>query len=292
MSTFGILLILVGTLVSLLAAWGLIDFPSALSRMHASTKSASLGLALISLGAGFAAESWGLVGIGVLVTVFLFVTSPTSAHLLGRATYAAGQTGDLVHDDLAGVTPTLLDLEAPERRIFSIRRWAMIVVVWMLLWRDVSAGTFVGGALVGLLLESVRRRSERAVRPRPLGLIRFMIHYVGMVFVSNARVAWEVVTPNNDQIREAIVACPLQSESVPVSLLVANAMTYTPGTLTIELADNPRLLYVHVLHFTSAEEVRAQVARLEELVLAAIPERADPRGSVPGKPSPGSQGRG
>jgi multicomponent Na+:H+ antiporter subunit E len=91
--------------------------------------------------------------------------------------------------------------------------------------------------------------------------------------LSNVRVAWEVVTPSNDQIREAIVAVPMRTNSVPVALLVANAISYTPGSLTIELTDDPLILYVHVLHFETAAEVREEVARLEDLVAAALGER-------------------
>jgi monovalent cation/proton antiporter MnhG/PhaG subunit len=271
----GIIVMSVGTLVSVLAAWGIIDFPSPIARMHASSKSASLGLALISIGAGFASDSWGLVGVGAIVALFLFVTAPISGHMLGRATYAAGQRGVLVHDDLAGGQPTPLVLEPPTGRSFSARRVVGVVIVWMLLWRDASVGTLVGGSLVALAIEAARSRSDRPVRIDPIGMVRFIVRYIGLVFASNARVAWEVVTPSNELIREAIVACPLKSNSVPVALIVANAVTFTPGTLSLELADDPRTLYVHVLHFTNAQTVRDSVSDLEDLVLRALPQRAE-----------------
>ena len=271
MTGIGIVLITLGTIISVLAAWGIVDFPSALARMHASSKSASLGLALISIGSGFAAESWGLVGIGALIALFLFVTAPTAGHMLGRAAYSSGQTGMLIHDDLKHSQVAPLELVPPTERHFSIRRCVAVVVIWMLLWRDVSFGTMVGGSVIGLLIEAARSRSDTAVRVDPLGMARFIVHYIWMVFASNAKVAWEVVTPSNELIKEAIVACRLRTDSLPVSLLVANAVTFTPGTLSLELTDEPRTLYVHVLQFTSAEDVRASVARLEDLVLRALP---------------------
>ncbi len=274
MTIIGIALIIVGTVVSVLAAWGIVDFPSALARMHASSKSASLGLALVSIGSGFAAESWGLVGIGTLIALFLFVTAPTAGHMLGRAAYSSGQTGVLVHDDLRDSQAVPLVLAPPTERNFSVRRWGAVVIFWMLLWRDVSVGTMVGGSIVGLIIEAARSRSDSAVRVDLLGMARFIVHYIWMVFASNAKVAWEVVTPSNELIKEAIVACRLRTDSVPVSLLVANAVTFTPGTLSLELTDEPRTLYVHVLQFTTVEDVRASVARLEDLVLRALPVAA------------------
>jgi multicomponent Na+:H+ antiporter subunit E len=271
MTVIGIVLISVGTLLAVLAAWGILSFPSALARMHASSKSASLGLSLISIGSGFAADSWGLVGIGTLIAVFLFVTAPTAGHMLGRAAYGSGQTGILVHDDLKDSPAVPLVLEPPTERNFSTRRWATVVVVWMLLWRDVSFGTLVGGSVIGLLIEVARSRSDATARVDPVGMARFIFHYIWMVFVSNARVAWAVLAPRHQLIREAIVACPLRTDSLTVSLVVANTVTFTPGTLSVELTDDPRTLYVHVLQFTTAEQVRASVAQLEELVLGALP---------------------
>ncbi|MGF1665190.1 MAG: Na+/H+ antiporter subunit E [Acidimicrobiia bacterium] len=271
MTAVGVALAFVGTLVSVLAARGISRFPSALARMHASSKSASLGLALISIGSGFLAESWGMVGIGALIASFLFVTAPTSGHMLGRAAFAAGQTGVLVHDDLSGVDAPPMELQPPTHRNFSMLRWLVVVVVWMLIWRDVSPGTLVGGSLIGLLIESARRRSDKAVRMDPVGMARFLANYGWMVLTSNAKVAWQVMRPSNDLIKEAIVAYRMSTDSLPVSLLVANAVTFTPGTLSLELTDEPRTLYVHVLQFTTAEEVRASIARLEHLVLRALP---------------------
>lgn len=260
----------VGAALSALAAWGVLDFPSALARMHAATKSASLGLALIALGAGLASESTGLIGISVLMAVFLFMTAPISGHMLGRAVYAAGQADGLVHDDLAKMSPQALRLTQGARSVFSMKRVLVLTAVWVLLWRDSGLGVWVGGMAVAAAVEAVRRTRERTSRIRVGGLLRFLAHYVRMVVLSNLRVAWEVVTPNNDQISEAIVAIPLRTDSVQAALLVANAISYTPGSLTIDLAEGPLVLYVHVLHFESVATVQEDVARLEDLVVAAV----------------------
>ncbi len=261
---------LIGTVLSVLAAWGVVNFPSALARMHAATKSASLGLALIALGAGLASESAGLVGISVLMTVFLFMTAPISGHMLGRAVYSAGQAEGLVHDDLASLSSPSPGLAAGERSKFSLMRVLVLATVWVLLWRDPSTGVWAGGLAVSTAIEAVLRAREPRTQVRAGGLARFLGYYVRMVVLSNLRVAWEVVTPNNDQISEAIVAVPLQTDSLTAALLVANAVSYTPGSLTIELAEGPPVLYVHVLHFDSVRAVQEEVAELEARVVAAV----------------------
>ncbi len=267
----GITLILGGAILSFVAAWGLVDFPSALARMHAATKSASLGLALVALGAGLAAESATLFGIGVLVTVFMFLTAPISGHMLGRAAYDAGQVSGLVHDDLASRPSRPLSFETSRNRV-SLLRMLPLVVIWVLLWRDSSAGVWIGGIAVALAIELIRGIRSRPTLVRPGAFVVFLAQYVWKVVLSNLRVAWEVITPHNDQITEAIIAVPMRTPSVPAALLVANAISYTPGTLTIELTADPLVLYVHVLHFESVDAVRREVADLEDLVLAALGE--------------------
>ena len=67
MTILGGVVMTVGIALSLLSAVGVWRFPTALARMHAATKSASLGLSLVVLGAGIASSSPGIVGIGVLL---------------------------------------------------------------------------------------------------------------------------------------------------------------------------------------------------------------------------------
>ena len=52
--------------------------------------------------------------------------------------------------------------------------------------------------------------------------------------------------------------------------MVANAISLTPGTLTIEVATDPNVLYVHVLHLHDIDAVRRDVTRLERSVLRAF----------------------
>lgn len=269
----GAVLMAAGTAFSVLAAWGILDFQTPLARMHAATKSASLGVALLAVGAGVAAESWPLTGVGFLVAVFMFVTAPITGHLVGRASYLAGQVDTLVHDDLAGTDPQPLRIGNPERSSARPLRWAALVLVWMLLWRDFSIGTFVGGALVATLVEVLRRSFAADTSSSLSGMVVFVVRYAGMVVQSNLRVAWEVITPRNERIREAIVAVPLQVGSLNAALLVANAVSFTPGSLAVELTEEPITLYVHVLHFSSTEEVVGTVRGLERLAARVFPDR-------------------
>ena len=95
-------LLLLGVLLALAAAIGLLRFPDLFSRMHAATKPATLGLLLIAVGAALRMEEGSDAAKLLLVAAFQFLTAPVAAHMVGRAAYraGAGAQSDLVVDEL------------------------------------------------------------------------------------------------------------------------------------------------------------------------------------------------
>lgn len=81
-----------GTLFLVIAALGVVRLPDPLQRMHAGTKAGTLGATLVLLGTigaeGDASRPW----TAVLTIIFLLVTLPVAAQLLGRAAYMSGAT--------------------------------------------------------------------------------------------------------------------------------------------------------------------------------------------------------
>ena len=78
-------LLLAGGALLVVAAWGVIRLPDALSRQHAATKAGTLAVSLVCLGAMLAAgESAWTLRLAVIV-VFLLLTLPVASHLLARA---------------------------------------------------------------------------------------------------------------------------------------------------------------------------------------------------------------
>jgi multicomponent Na+:H+ antiporter subunit G len=98
----GSVLLLLGALLGLVAAVGVVRLPDLLTRMHAATKPQVLGLALVVTGLSLVLRDVSVVALGVLVLLAQLVTAPVAAHMVGRASYRAGQVRDdlLVTDEL------------------------------------------------------------------------------------------------------------------------------------------------------------------------------------------------
>jgi multicomponent Na+:H+ antiporter subunit E len=152
---------------------------------------------------------------------------------------------------------------------------AWLVVVWVALWEDVSIVNVLSGLAVGAVLTTLFpiRRPERTEHPmsfRPLRTVELLGYFLWKLVEANAVVAWEVITPNNEGVQEGVVAVPITASSDIVVAMVANAISLTPGTLTIEIDRDPTVLYVHVLHLRDMARVRADVLRLEVRVQRAF----------------------
>ncbi len=81
-------LLVLGAFLMFLTGLGLLRMPDIFMRMHAATKSASLGVALLLLAAILVFQEAAVVTKAVVTIAFIFLTAPVAGHLLGRAAYA------------------------------------------------------------------------------------------------------------------------------------------------------------------------------------------------------------
>ncbi len=86
MTTLGELLLVAGAAWSVLAAIGVNRFGDVYARMHAATKTTTLGVLLILIGASLNLDPAEAVKL-LLAGVLLFLTAPIGAHLIGRSVH-------------------------------------------------------------------------------------------------------------------------------------------------------------------------------------------------------------
>lgn len=102
-----LVLVLIGAILCLSAAVGLLHFRDVPSRLHAATKPQVLGLLLICLAIAVSQRTVGAILLGLVIStpviLLQFVTAPLSAHMVGRQAYRNGtiQSRDLVVDEYA-----------------------------------------------------------------------------------------------------------------------------------------------------------------------------------------------
>ncbi|MEX0768150.1 MAG: Na+/H+ antiporter subunit E [Microthrixaceae bacterium] len=169
---------------------------------------------------------------------------------------------------------------------------AWLTTVWILLWGDLSPANFLAGiALAVALILLFPPSTAQHGGVHLAAVIRFVLWFSKALVLSNLTVAKEVGRPRID-IEPGIVAVPLRACSPLVAVFVANAITLTPGTLTVDVRPQafgriggepaaghlqvrngvtvPPVLYVHCLKTGDPEQVRADGLELEEFVVRAF----------------------
>ena len=123
----------------------------------------------------------------------------------------------------------------------------------------------------------------------PVAVLSFGLWFVRALVVANVTVAVQVLRPRL-HLEQGIVAVPLRTRSPLVATFVANTITLTPGTLTVDIRPmefgcdeqdagveptTSPVLYVHCLVTGDPAEVRAEGLALEERVVRAFGTAAD-----------------
>lgn len=159
-------------------------------------------------------------------------------------------------------------------RVSGVLLW--LTVLWVALWHDLTVANVVAGVAVGALVLGVSgvprvlaRDDEDRMRIKPLASLYFVAFVFVKLVEANLFLAWEIITPRN-RINVGVVAVPLRTESATAAMVVANVITLTPGSITIESLGTPPVLYVNVMHLHDVDRVRRDLLHIEELSVRAF----------------------
>ena len=131
---------------------------------------------------------------------------------------------------------------------------------------------FVAGFVVGYLALWLSKPLYGQTRyfERLHGVFGLIGFFGKELLVSNFKVLWDVVTPRHIS-RPGIIGLPLDARTDAEIMLVANLISLTPGTLSLDLSEDRRILYIHVMFLDDIEGTRQQIKQgLEKRVLEVM----------------------
>jgi len=101
-------------------------------------------------------------------------------------------------------------------------------------------------------------------------LIRFLGFYLKELLLANLRVAHDALTPAH-HMRPAILGIPLDARTDFEILLLVNLITMTPGTVSLDVSTDRRVLYLHAMYVGDPAQLRQQIKnKLERRVLELL----------------------
>jgi multicomponent Na+:H+ antiporter subunit E len=136
----------------------------------------------------------------------------------------------------------------------------LLALAWVALTGDASIPALAFSAALGWLLLRLARPhgGDGFRRVRLARLPGFLLFFLKEVVVANAKVAAAVLFPAG-RLRPAIVAVPLALDRDAEIALLANLVTLTPGTLSLDVSPDGRTLYVHAMAVASPDDLRREI---------------------------------
>jgi multicomponent Na+:H+ antiporter subunit E len=86
-------------------------------------------------------------------------------------------------------------------------------------------------------------------------------YFLWEVFRANLRVGYDVLTVKH-YMRPGILAIPLEARTDAEITLLANLITMTPGTLTLDVSSDRKVLFVHAMYLGEIEAFKKFERRL------------------------------
>jgi multicomponent Na+:H+ antiporter subunit E len=142
-------------------------------------------------------------------------------------------------------------------RVFLLN--AILAVIWAAVQGTIDLANLVTGYVLGYVVLWLIRPALGETRyfSRGPAAVGFLLFFLKELVVSNLRVAWTVLGPGTR--RPGVVAVPLDLEGDVAITLLANVVTLTPGTLSLDVSPDRRTLYVHGMFVDDPEDFRREI---------------------------------
>lgn len=131
----------------------------------------------------------------------------------------------------------------------------LLTLVWLALTGQFDILNFFFGFVLSfsILWVIARGNKHRGYFYRLPKIISFFLFFLKELVKANLQVAYDVITPRFF-MKPGIVKIDLDAETDLEITLLANLITLTPGTLSLDVSDDKKVLYVHAMYINDKEQ--------------------------------------
>lgn len=154
---------------------------------------------------------------------------------------------------------------------FQILLNFILAFVWMFLKTSYSPASFFVGYFFGLLIIYIFRRffTSRFYLLRVLAVINLIYIFIRELILSNISVLMAVLRPKLN-IKPGIFAFPTELKADWEITTLANLITLTPGTLVVDVSPDNKILYVHAMDISDADEAIQSIKNTFEKAIMEV----------------------
>ncbi|MFP4370023.1 MAG: Na+/H+ antiporter subunit E [Candidatus Kapaibacterium sp.] len=136
----------------------------------------------------------------------------------------------------------------------------LLALAWMLLTGNLHIINFVEGIIIGyaiLYVSNYAVGSDKYFSRLPK-IVFFIFYFLKELVLANLKIAYDIITPK-DRMRPGVIALPLDAESDFEITMLANLITLTPGTLSLDTSDDKKTLYIHAMYLGDPQEFKMEI---------------------------------
>jgi multicomponent Na+:H+ antiporter subunit E len=149
----------------------------------------------------------------------------------------------------------------------------VLALVWSGLMGGLSLANLVSGFVLSYLVLAFLTRDQPG-HERYFGKVRkflaFLVYYLKELIISNGVIAYDILTPSF-HMTPGVVGIPLDARTDLEITVLANLITMTPGTLSLDISPDRKTLYVHAMYIRDPDALRSDIKNnLERRVLELL----------------------
>jgi multicomponent Na+:H+ antiporter subunit E len=136
----------------------------------------------------------------------------------------------------------------------------LLAVMWATLTGQFSLVNLVAGFGLGYLVLWLFRPAVRSSGyfRKPVQVVALVLFFLKELVIANIKVAFHVLSPHSS-LRPGIVAVPLSVQRDIEIMLLSSLITLTPGSLSLDVSEDRRVLYVHTIDVDDVDAFRADI---------------------------------
>ncbi|WP_290794038.1 Na+/H+ antiporter subunit E [Halomonas sp.] len=145
----------------------------------------------------------------------------------------------------------------------------LLALAWVVLSGDFTGLNLVVGLVFGyvaLLLIEPQVESLKGYPARIPRILGFLGFFIKELLLANLKVGFDILTPPW-HMKPGVIAMPLEARTELEITMVANLISLTPGTLSLDVSDDRKVLYIHAMFLDDEEELRRNLKEMEHRAL-------------------------
>lgn len=139
----------------------------------------------------------------------------------------------------------------------------VLALVWMTMVGSFTGTNFLVGFLVGYFIIRMVQPVIETAHPvwRLWRILELGLYFVRELFRASIQVAVDALTPE-PRLEAGVIALPLDLDRDEEITFLANLISLTPGTLSLDVSEDRRTLYIHVMYIKN-RDIDAERARIK-----------------------------